>query len=153
VLREGVIEQVAAPLEVYRRPATAFVADFIGVPHINWFAGRVACESGRLLVRCEDFCVELPGELAAGRAREVSVGVRPCDMRLAASSDAEITGRVEVVEALGSTLLVHARSDTGVEFRVLVAAETAVAAGEQIAARPSSDDLHIFDAETGARLN
>jgi multiple sugar transport system ATP-binding protein len=153
VLREGGIEQVAPPLEVYRRPATAFVADFIGVPHINWFAGRVARESGRLLVRCQDFCVELSGELAAGSAREVSVGVRPCDMRLAASSDAEIAGRVEVVEALGSTLLVHARSDTGAEFRVLVAAETAVAVGEQIAARPSRDQLHVFDAETGARLN
>ena len=41
VLREGRLEQVAPPLEVYRRPATAFVADFIGMPRINWFHGRV----------------------------------------------------------------------------------------------------------------
>jgi ABC-type sugar transport system ATPase subunit len=153
VLREGRLEQVAPPLEVYRRPATAFVADFIGVPRINWFAGRAESASGRTLVRCRGFQVELPTDLATGAGHEVSLGVRPCDMQLGAPSGAEISGRIEVVEALGSTLLVHARCDAGVAFRVQVAAETPVEVGECIAARPSRDHLHVFDAQTEARLN
>jgi multiple sugar transport system ATP-binding protein len=152
VLCDGALEQLGAPLEVYRRPATRFVADFIGVPRINWFAGRAVREDGSPRIRCDDFRVEAPAGLAAEEGRELALGIRPQDLEPTASADAEIAGRVELIEPLGSALLVHARSESGVGFRVLAPPDGQVAIGARIAARPRPDCLHVFDAHSGARL-
>ena len=66
---------------------------------------------------------------------------------------AELRGHVEVCEALGSTLLVHARSDGGDDLRVLVPAETPVTIGESIGVRIDRRRVHLFDASSGARLD
>lgn len=153
VLREGRLEQVAPPLEVYRRPGSVFVADFIGVPRINWFAGRVRREGGRTSLACGEFTVELPNDLAPPQGGEVTLGVRPQDLEMAEGEGADWRGAVEVVEALGSTLLLHARSASGVGFRVLVPAVREVSVGDSIAVRASRERLHLFDPSSGARLN
>ena len=146
---------MAAPLDVYARPASVFVADFIGAPRMNWFAGHLASESGRLVARCAGFQLEV-SDLASDAAREdreISLGVRPQDLRPAPPNAADIRGRVEVCEALGSTLLVHARSDGGDDLRLLVPAETPVTIGEPIGVRIDRRRVHLFDASNGARLD
>ena len=106
VLRDGRVEQVAPPLDVYARPASVFVADFIGTPRMNWFAGRLARYSGRLVARFDGFRVDVPGlaSEAAREGREITLGVRPQDLRPTPPDDADVRGRVELREALGSTI-------------------------------------------------
>ena len=79
--------------------------------------------------------------------------MRPQDLRPAPPDDADLRGRVEVREALGSTLLVHARSDGDDDLRVLVPAETPVAIGVAIGVRIDRRRVHLFDASSGARLD
>ena len=151
VLREGRLEQVAPPLEVYRRPTSVFVADFIGLPRINWFEGRL--EDGGLRVAFEGGRFEVPQELAASAGRDVRIGVRPQDLEASPAGVGELTGRVELVEALGSSVLVHARRERGPGFRLLVPADGAPDLGDLVGARVRGKHLHVFDARTGARLH
>lgn len=153
VLRDGALEQVEQPLEVYRRPATRFVADFIGVPRINWFDGDLAHQAGRLRLRTADFAVDAPAALGADGERAVAIGVRPQDLRPAAVENGDLAGRVEVVEPLGSAVLVHARSKAGTPFRMLLPPDADVAVDAPIGARLDRDRLHLFDAQTGSRMD
>ncbi|MEP7176989.1 MAG: ABC transporter ATP-binding protein, partial [Gemmatimonadales bacterium] len=92
VMRDGIVEQVAPPMEVYRRPASVFVAGFIGSPAMNF----------------------LPGVLAGG-ADSALLGVRPHDIAVVAQGAGDLDARVDVVEPRGSELLVHLRLGAGGE--------------------------------------
>jgi multiple sugar transport system ATP-binding protein len=121
VMRKGVLQQVAAPTEVYDRPANLFVAGFIGSPPMNLFEGRlrntddgVVCELGsaRLAVPAR------PGlaELAGAEGRQVVVGIRPEDLEdpefaPGAPQDRLLTVAVDLVEQLGSDVLVRGAID------------------------------------------
>ena len=142
----GRIEQLAPPLEIYHRPANVFVAEFIGMPRIDWFEGQL--EAGAFV--CADFRLALPSEPRAGGGARL--GVRPHDLTLADPARAALRGRVELVEAIGATLLVHGRSERGVGFRMLVAADAGVRRGDAIGAEIAADRVHLFDAQTQARL-
>jgi ABC-type sugar transport system ATPase subunit len=150
VLADGRVEQVAPPLEVYRRPASRFVADFVGVPSINWFRGELIDEPGGVKFVCKSLRVAAPAGLAPGRA--VSLAIRPQDLALAPPEEADLLGRVDVVEALGSALVVHARSPDGTGFRIVVPAQEKLRTGDPIRARLRTGSLHFFDAESGLRL-
>jgi sn-glycerol 3-phosphate transport system ATP-binding protein len=153
VMNAGVAEQVGTPMEVYRRPASIFVAGFIGSPAMNFLPGRIAAGGN---------AVELPGGEtlasdaplgAAGRA--VTVGIRP--EHLAVASDAP-PGRAlhvtaDLVEALGADTLVHGRLG-GVEDAILarLPGGATTRAGDRLSLAVPPDALHLFDAETGKAL-
>jgi ABC-type sugar transport system ATPase subunit len=142
----GRMEQLGAPLEVYHRPANAFVAEFIGMPRINWFDGDV--DGGEFA--CADFRLALPGPpRARGHAR---LGLRPNDLTLADPAHATLRANVELVEALGATTLVHARTEHGRELRMLVPADAAIRRGDPIGAAIASEHAHLFAAESGQRM-
>ncbi len=143
VLNGGRVEQIGAPLEVYRRPASTFVAAFIGAPAMNLLAAHR--NGGRL--RVGD--TELP---ASGEGRgPATLGIRPEDfVRAAPDTQGALSVRVDYVEELGATRLVHGR----VEGQPLVSAWPA---GEDVPERiwlavpPAA--THLFDAGTGLRLD
>ena len=150
VLAAGRIEQVAAPEEVYRRPASAFVADFIGVPRINWLPGRVVEHADGPRIDCRELELAAPEGLAIGRA--VDLAVRPEDLAPASAAEADLTGHADVVEALGSAVVVHARSAAGSSFRVVLSPDEKLRAGDPVRVRMRRDRVHLFDAETGRRI-
>src|SRR5687767_4970393 len=90
VLEAGVLQQVAAPLELYRKPANKFVAGFIGSPAMNFVEGTIS--GGRFRAPGIDFAAALPDGAA-------TLGVRPHDLSIGRDSDPE--GVVEVVEPMG----------------------------------------------------
>jgi ABC-type sugar transport system ATPase subunit len=156
VLREGAVEQVAAPLELYRAPATRFVASFIGSPAMNLIRCRI--------VRAPD-SIELSGagvrvRLEPGRAPalepatgEVVLGVRPHDVQRAANpEDADFDGVVELVEPRGSDLVARLRAAAGDTLAVVLPADAAVREGDRIRVRLPLERLHFFDAQSGKRL-
>ncbi len=151
VMRAGRLEQVAPPLEVYQRPASRFVASFVGSPEMNVLPARVApggaLSCAGLTLRLPD----LPAHLPEGAP--LDLGVRPQDVLLGAEGDdREADGRVRIdlVEPLGATLLCHAQLD-GQPLRVLVPAEQAVTEGAELPLRLRRDRLHLFQPD-GSRL-
>lgn len=149
VLHDGRLEQVAPPLEVYRHPASAFVADFIGMPRINWLEGRVVRADGAVRIDCPGVALAAPDALVRHAGAEVRVGVRPQDLEPAPEGRAELAGSVELLEALGDTVLVHVKGGHGLRFRVLVGAGAAPGLGEALGVRTRPERLHVFDARTG----
>jgi ABC-type sugar transport system ATPase subunit len=144
VLREGGLEQVAPPLELYHRPTSVFVADFVGVPSINWLAPPdLASGSGLASAAPADAPLHAPG---------LRVGVRPHDLVLVPPERADLAAVADVVEALGSAWIVHARTESGAPLRVVAPADRRVRPGERVGVRVPPAALHVFDAASGRRL-
>jgi ABC-type sugar transport system ATPase subunit len=141
----GSIEQLAPPLTLYDRPENAFVAEFIGVPRINWFEGQLEGNE----FACADFRLTLAGPPRPRSA--VRVGVRPHELTLAGAQAGQLRGQVELVEMLGPNLLVHAKSAGEVPFRMLAPAGAAIRRGDSVSACVNAERAHTFDAATGAR--
>jgi multiple sugar transport system ATP-binding protein len=155
VMRDGLVEQVGPPMEVYRRPASVFVAGFVGSPAMNFVPGEVRDRGswsgpGGLV---------LPFEGAAGAPdgpRQVTLGVRPHDVAIVAPGSGDVDARVDVVEPRGSELLVHLRlgaDGRGQEIRVVAPPEPLLPVETVVALRCDRQRLHWFDTATGKRMN
>src|SRR5690606_6082281 len=100
VLDRGAIQQIAPPAQLYREPANAFVASFIGAPGMNLFTGRIEPATAGLRFVSPALAFDLPAPLAdrlRGRAT-VTLGVRPEHLRRAAADDAPVRGEITAVE-------------------------------------------------------
>ena len=132
VLRDGRIEQVGAPLQLYREPANAFVAGFIGSPAINLFDAAA-----------------LPALARAGAAR---LGVRPEHWRcVAAGTPGAVPAKAVHVERLGAIGYLYAQTEHLGRLCVQLAGSRHVEPGEALALQPDADWVYAFDAQ-GMRL-
>jgi ABC-type sugar transport system ATPase subunit len=155
VMRDGAIEQVEPPLEVYHRPANTFVARFVGSPAMNVWTCASRRIEGRLRLVSPVLSIELEGTGAGvSDGIDVSVGVRPHDIDLVPHGQGDGTGRVEVVEPFGSATVVHLRVDGSPDglMRMIVPADTPIAAGQAAGFRLRRDRLHLFDTRSGRRF-
>ncbi len=186
VIRKGVLQQIAPPQQLYDRPNNLFVAGFIGSPAMNFLAATLDREQGEhYSLRVGSETLVLPDLVAVARpalasyaGRELVVGIRPEDMEDAALEGAG-TGRTvqaitELVEPLGSDLMVHlsldAREASGIEDIAELAAESGegmpiaeeratvvarfsprsrVKVGDAVQVRVDTEQLHFFDASSG----
>jgi len=147
VLRAGRVEQVGAPMELYLKPATRFVAEFIGTPAMNILPagvtadGKVQPQGGTAL------------DLAApAHSGALSLGVRPEDLAVAEDgAPALYEGRVTLVERLGEAQLVHMEIGHDVPLVVKLARTVAVRRGDGLRVTAAADTFHLFD-ETGRAL-
>jgi multiple sugar transport system ATP-binding protein len=154
VMKDGVVQQVGEPLELYNQPANKFVAGFIGSPAMNFANVTVTEANGSLLAENAGLRIQLPDETAqrlrgyAGRA--ITLGIRPEDLTVAGAGDSEhlcFDAVIEVVEQLGSEILLDMKVGDGVMV-ASVEPTTRVKVRDRLrlAMRPSR--LHIFDAKT-----
>jgi ABC-type sugar transport system ATPase subunit len=152
VLKDGRIEQVGSPMELYKHPGNLFVAQFIGSPAMNIIPGKIEKAGGPTTVRVADKAlVHVPistPETAAGSA--VSFGVRPEDLRIAGDADGGslFEGRIDYVEQLGEVQLVYV--DIGRSNEPLVAklpGNADVKRGSTLRLAADAADLHVFDAQ------
>lgn len=152
VLREGVLQQAAAPMELYRRPANRFVAGFIGSPAMNFVEGEIVRGDGGARFRGGGIEAPLHGSPPEG---PVVLGIRPHELRLDEASGAEADAsraNVEVVESLGSEQIVHLRTAGGERMVAVVPPDEAIRADELRDIRIPPERLHLFDTESGTRL-
>jgi ABC-type sugar transport system ATPase subunit len=142
VFMEGRIVQVGTPHEIFRQPATATVAAFIGTPPMNLLPA--ALEAGRVSVAG----ASLPVESAGGSVRDVTLGVRPGDLRFAAEG---IPARVEFVEDFGDSSIVNL--DVAGERVKLRAGELpSVREGQDVHLAFEPAAAHLFDRHSGQRI-
>jgi multiple sugar transport system ATP-binding protein len=156
IIREGRLQQVAPPLEVYRRPANTFVAGFIGSPAMNFFDCRLQKEGDRLQLHCPFFTLALEETIDVQPPRELVLGVRPQDVRLAEPGDTDATARVDVVQSLGSEMLVYLNltgSGQNAALTIVVPAEQPIRVDQSLGVRFLRDRLHLFDLNDGHRVN
>jgi multiple sugar transport system ATP-binding protein len=154
VMKDGLVQQVGEPLQLYNRPANKFVAGFIGSPAMNFAAVTVGQSDGVVYLENEGLNIKLPGVQAArlrpNLGEQVTLGIRPEDLRVATSSDpSELTFNavVEVVEQLGSETLLDLR--VGRDTMVAAVEPTARAKiQETLRLAVNPDRLYFFDAKT-----
>ena len=139
VMQDGRIEQVGTPLELYDRPTNEFVATFIGAPSMNLLSAELS--DGKVRIADHLF----PGPSGEGK---VTLGVRPEHLIL---SDDGLPMRVKVVEPTGAETMVFLGFE-GQSITAVFRERHAFNSGQTIHLKPDPDHIHIFDAETGARL-
>ncbi|MGJ8595965.1 ABC transporter ATP-binding protein [Sulfitobacter sp.] len=146
VLRKGKIEQVGAPLDLYRNPDNKFVAGFIGSPAMNFLDGTSTGDSVTLAGL--DGTYALPVALPED-GRAVTLGIRPEHIEIDASAD---TFTVDMTEALGGVSYVHLLSDTGAKIIVEERGDDRSKEGARVGIEIPLDRAMLFDAETEQRL-
>jgi ABC-type sugar transport system ATPase subunit len=151
VLREGRLQQVASPLDIYRRPANLDVARFIGTPAINLAGGRLegleplCLVAGRLRLRFD----------GAPSPEALVVGVRAEDLRLVAPDDSglDLVTRVRRIEQLGNESLVQVDGPAGDAWTIRASADCSVGPGDAVGLVLDRSRVLLFNADTGARLD
>ena len=145
VLRKGVIEQVGAPLELYRDPDNRFVAGFIGSPAMNFLDATV--RDGALDVPALGGRLEVPQTLP-GDGRSMSLGLRPEHVSIAAGD----SFTVDLTEALGGVSYVYLRAESGERLIVEERGDARTKIGDSVAIDFDPGRTMLFDAETEARI-
>jgi multiple sugar transport system ATP-binding protein len=146
VMKDGRVQQVGEPLELYGRPANKFVAGFIGSPAMNFV--DVAISTDGRFAECEGVQVQVPERLRSHGGRRVTLGVRPEALRLVNGAEPHcLATEVDVVEPLGNEILLNFRAG-GVPMVARVDPGVRVKAHESIRLAPDPERLHFFDAKT-----
>ncbi len=150
VMHDGVVQQVGAPLELYDRPANAFVAGFIGSPGMNFLPVTVERSNGEVIaILADGQKLPVPSLLPMDNGDKITLGLRPEHIRLVAEGG--IVAEVEVVEPLGLSTQFYARL-AGQQICVFVMGRVAVKPGDKIQLAAAASDLHLFDPATGMRI-
>ena len=146
VMRDGAIEQVGAPMDIFRQPSNTFVAEFVGTPAMNLVTCDATAVGSQLALTCGAFTLQTEaGHLAAASPRLI-VGVRPHDITLVSHEDAHVMGRVEVRQSLGSAVVLHVRPDKMPDalLRTLVSAESGVEEGAAVGLHFRTDRMYLL---------
>ncbi len=149
VMRDGTVEQIGAPLELYDRPANTFVAGFIGSPAMNMLSGRIAVQGGAPFLVTEDgLKMPLGRAPAASDGRRVVLGVRPEHLVIAPGG---FPAEILVVEPTGSET--HIVAQFGAQTLVGVFRERIDRrAGDELTLVAAPESLHFFDAASSSRI-
>ncbi len=141
VINNGVVEQVGTPKEIYSKPNTKFVAEFIGSPQMNLFQCKI--ENG--LAKISDMQINLNNSL---NIQDACIGVRPDDILI--SDQGEYSSLANLVEYLGSDMIIYS-SVGGQEFSCKLSSKINLKAGDNFKFDISPSVLHIFDNTSGQR--
>ena len=164
IMKDGVIQQIGTPQEVFDHPTNLFVAGFIGTPQMNFFDAELVKEDGRYAVVLENARVELSEAKQANLARKqvqpgpITLGVRPEHISLAGDASQAVRGTVDVAEMMGSAVHLHVDA-CGRDTIVILQTMDLQGAGHPIPATGSALPFtcggtvaQVFDRETGRNL-
>ncbi len=158
VMKDGIIQQVDTPSNLYTDPVNMFVAGFIGSPQMNFVDAVLTQKDDGLYLVFDKEQVKLPEgkaskpELKAYIGKEVVLGIRPEDIHddeafIASKSDATVTAEVEVTEMMGSETYLYLKI-AGVQFTARVNQRSTASAGDTIKVAFEMNKAHLFDKET-----
>ncbi len=131
VLRDGLIEQVGTPLELYDQPANQFVAQFIGTPQMN-------------ILPAKQWSAAIKS-LAPAQAQDGAIGLRPESVVVGANGNAKVQGKVDLVEALGAETLIYLTTTEGAQLVARQSDRTPLRLGDSVSADLALDQAHWFD--------
>ncbi|MEP0325223.1 ABC transporter ATP-binding protein [Bauldia litoralis] len=151
VMNGGIIEQIGSPLEVFDKPKNRFVAGFVGSPAMNFVDGELTTSGSGLELRVAGRANIPLGEAGVGRTSgRATIGIRPHHLRITA--DGPMRSLVKDVQPTGvETILLCRWADS--EMLVQTTDRVGVPAGQEIGLSVDPADIHLFDSETGERLD
>ncbi len=154
IMKDGVIQQVGAPLEVYAFPQNQFVAGFIGSPAMNFIPVTVGDKGGQIAFTHAGFGLPVPAAkakaLSAYKGKPVTMGIRPEDLHEATPQDSaanQFEAQVEVVEPIGHEIYLDVQVGP-TEIIARVSPDTPVKVGQKIKLAANVETLHAFDPQT-----
>ena len=151
VMNKGTIEQIGTPSEVYDRPASLYVAGFIGSPAMNILPGQYfATRRGVLLDNGTFLPVAKPQTLTDGHL--VQLGIRPEHARLVAPGQGAFDAHVDLVEDLGAQRQCNLMVED-IPFCLVTEDRPDLAPGTRVGVQVATDRIHLFDASTGRRID
>ena len=153
VLNNGQVEQLGTPIELYKRPASLFVAGFIGSPSMCFAPATINSDGSGIDLR-GGVRFDLPADIYTGHAnREVTLGIRPEDLELADSGSSNRNLTVTLVEKLGADTLVHGHfGEDKTAMTIRLAGILDFKSNEVLAIRVEPEKIHLFDPATEKRL-
>ena len=162
IMKDGLIQQIGTPQEVFNHPANLFVAGFIGMPQMNFYNTELVQEDGRYAVVLDRAKVFLSDEKQIKLNKNgvkpgpVTLGVRPEHLLLTGDPNAMVCGTVNVSEMMGSAVHLHI-SACGTDTIIIVPTgdlenANAYAIGSEVSFTFSGATAHLFDRETGLNL-
>ncbi|MEO8133468.1 MAG: sn-glycerol-3-phosphate ABC transporter ATP-binding protein UgpC [Betaproteobacteria bacterium] len=149
VLKDGVVEQIGSPLELYDTPANTFVAGFIGSPAMNFLPGTLKLNGASVVEFDGGIRVPAPASALGKDGQSVLYGIRPEHFSLVDAGG--IPGDIVVVEPTGADTQVFCRV-AGHEVMAMFRDRVTSQPGERITLMPDLSKAHLFDAHSGARL-
>ena len=162
IMKDGIVQQVGTPQEVFDHPANIFVAGFIGMPQMNMFDAKLVEQSGKYSVELGGVSIILSEEKQAALAKnnvksqEITLGIRPEHIALAQPGKDAITGKVDVSEMMGSAIHLHVNAcgrDTIIIVQTMdLTGGEDLSIGSEISFAFGGNAVHVFNKETGENL-
>jgi len=146
VLRDGKIEQVGTPLELYNTPANRFVAGFIGSPRMNFIEAEAVATGDGTGVEINGRRQALP-RLDVAPGQRIVLGIRPHSAAITDVDRGTIPLELTLVEQLGAETILHGKTDRGEIFTVSAPGQRRFAMAERIGVALPPEALHVFDAQ------
>jgi multiple sugar transport system ATP-binding protein len=150
VMNAGRVEQIGSPQEIYDRPASMFVADFIGSPPMNFLRCDAGVDADNHAVKFKDIRIPIPELRQQRPTGPLFLGVRPEHIRF--SDTAPVRGRVFGAEYLGTTQIVTVTTEQGT-VKARLPSSVAVQVGDTVGLAFRSNAVSLFDAQTGAAIH
>ena len=167
VMKDGFVQQIGAPQELYDFPVNTFVAGFIGTPQMNFFDGRITPDGKVKFANNQEFTLS-PEALAIydqekiGEGLDITLGVRPGDIKVLESAEgACVKAKVEVIEALGNETIVYSNMDLDAEGSI-EKSPTSIIVSAKMKKNPErkseiylgfdEESIHIFDRANGVSI-
>jgi sn-glycerol 3-phosphate transport system ATP-binding protein len=152
VLNAGNVEQLGTPIELYERPASLFVAGFIGSPAMNFMPAQLTGDGTAVALQSGENLALPNGGLAGEGGREVTLGIRPEHLHRSSEPGPDtFTLKVDVVEELGADTLMHGKIGNS-DLVVRLPGTAEVKAGDALRLDADPQRLHLFDAADGRRI-
>jgi len=162
IMKDGFIQQIGTPQQVFNHPYNLFVAGFIGAPQMNFFDAELLKENGKYAVKLENYVVELPEEKQAALSannvepQAITLGVRPEHISL--TEEDGVASKIDVSEMMGSSIHLHV-SACGKDVVMVIstmnmtgAEVNALSSGVPVKFSFGGNVCHVFDKETGINL-
>ena len=153
VLNAGRIEQIGPPLDLYHRPASLFVARFIGSPTMNTMPAAITATDTGSAIRLSDRTLPLGGLDTPPPPGAATFGIRPEDLIACPQEEAWFSGELAVAERLGSQTYGYVEIGQPRMLTVEFPRDTPIRVGDRIHVRPNMEAIHLFDAASGLRIN
>ena len=161
IMKDGEIQQIGTPQEVFNKPVNLFVAGFIGMPQMNFYAGKLLIKDGRYVISVQGAEI-IPSDDKQERLRarhvpemDITVGARPEHITLEEIPGAMLEGTVDVSEMMGSSIHLHVNAgghDSIIIVPTLELGDRTMKIGEKIRFTFAPNVVHMFDRETGRNL-
>jgi multiple sugar transport system ATP-binding protein len=150
VMRDGIVEQIGTPLDVFDRPVNVFVAAFIGSPTMNLVHGRVCRAEGKAWVESDAGRLPLPPKTGAQDGAKVIYGVRPSAIALTDDPSA-IKAHIDAVEPTGELTELHVVAGSK-KLVVVIHRRQHFQRGSEVSLLPVESSVHLFDTGSGQRF-